>query len=135
MTQMSRVGQKMGQYAARQSVGYVREERKLMRIFDRDQQEVKGWLVGPWNSSIPVAVGYANAGVDEQHYHVEMNEVYLVVQGRSTAVVDGQTVRLEAGSVLVVEPGEVHTFTESTPDYYHFVVHAPVVKGDKHYPQ
>lgn len=74
-------------------------------------------------------------GVDEQHYHAEMYEVYLVVQGRSTAVVDGQTVILEPGNVLIVEPGEMHTFTESTPDYYHFVVHAPVVKGDKHYPR
>jgi hypothetical protein len=33
--------------------------------------------------------------------------------------------------MLVVEPGEVHTFTESSPDYFHFVVQAPFVKGDK----
>jgi mannose-6-phosphate isomerase-like protein (cupin superfamily) len=106
-----------------------------MRHFDKDGQTVKGWFVGPWNSSIPIAVGYANAGVDEPHYHAQMFEVYLVAQGRSTALVDDERVMLEAGSVLIVEPGEVHTFVESTPDYYHFVVHAPVVKGDKHFPQ
>ena len=106
-----------------------------MLYFGKDGQAVKGWFVGPWNSSIPVAVGYANAGVREQHYHAEMYEVYLVAQGKSTVVVDDQTVILEAGSVLIVEPGEVHTFIESTSDYYHFVVHTPVVKGDKHCPQ
>jgi hypothetical protein len=33
--------------------------------------------------------------------------------------------------VIVVEPGEVHTFAESTPDYFHFVLHCPPVRGDK----
>ena len=42
---------------------------------------VKGWYVGPWNSGIPIAVGYANAGVNEVHFHAEMFEVYLVAQG------------------------------------------------------
>jgi quercetin dioxygenase-like cupin family protein len=106
-----------------------------MHHFGKGGQAAKGWFVGPWNSSIPVAVGYANEGVNEPHFHAEMFEVYLVAQGRSTALVDEKRVVLEAGSVLVVEPGEVHTFVESTPDYYHFVVHAPVVKGDKHYPR
>jgi hypothetical protein len=33
--------------------------------------------------------------------------------------------------VLVVEPGEVHTFTASSEDYLHFVVQAPFVAGDR----
>lgn len=105
-----------------------------MHHFDRQGPAAKGWLVGPWNSSVPVAVGYANEGIDEPHVHAEMYEIYLVVQGKSTALIDGQTVKLKAGSLLVVEPGEPHTLTESTPDYYHFVVHAPVVEGDKYVP-
>jgi quercetin dioxygenase-like cupin family protein len=106
-----------------------------MHHFHKEEQAAKGWFVGPWNSSIPVAVGYANEGINEPHFHTDMFEVYLVAQGRSTALVDGERVVLEAGSVLVVEPGEVHTFVEGTPDYYHFVVHTPVVKGDKHLPR
>jgi quercetin dioxygenase-like cupin family protein len=105
-----------------------------MLYFDEEGQAAKGWLAGPWNSNVPIAVGYANEGINEPHFHAEMYEVYLVARGKSTAVVDDQTVRLEAGSVLVVEPGEVHTFIDSTPDYYHFVVHTPVVEGDKHAP-
>ncbi len=111
--------------------GTEREVESVLH-FGRERQAVKGWWAGPWNASIPLAVGYANAGVDEPHYHAEMVEVYLVAQGRSTAVVGEQRIALEAGAVLIVEPGEVHTFLESSSDYYHFVVQAPVVVGDKH---
>jgi mannose-6-phosphate isomerase-like protein (cupin superfamily) len=60
-----------------------------------------------------------------------MNEIYLVAAGRSTAKVNGVQVSLQEGDMLVVEPGEVHTFTDSSDDYVHFVVQAPCVRGDK----
>jgi mannose-6-phosphate isomerase-like protein (cupin superfamily) len=91
----------------------------------------KGWLVGPWNSGVPVAVGWADRGVDDPHRHAQMNEIYLVAKGRGVAVVDGKQVELVAGDMLVVEPGESHTFVESSVDYLHFVVQAPFVRGDK----
>lgn len=91
----------------------------------------KGWFVGPWNSRVPVAAGWADRGVDEPHRHAEMHEIYLVARGESTAVVAGQPIRLRAGAMLVVEPGEVHMFTDSSTDYPHFVVQAPFVRGDK----
>lgn len=98
----------------------------------RKKDTRKGWLVGPWNSEVPIPIGYANAGVDEEHYHSQMYEVYLVAQGQSAAVVDGQKIELKAGDILVVEPGEVHTFVNSTEDYLHFVTQMPFVHGDKH---
>ncbi|MBO4207499.1 cupin domain-containing protein [Micromonospora echinofusca] len=91
----------------------------------------KGWFVGPWNSSVPVAVGWADRGVDQPHRHDGMCEIYLVARGWSIAVVDGLEVPLAAGSMLVVEPGETHTFQASSPDYLHFVVQAPFVPGDR----
>lgn len=33
----------------------------------------------------------------------------------------------QAGAMLVVKPGEVHTFLASSEDYLHFVVQAPFV--------
>jgi mannose-6-phosphate isomerase-like protein (cupin superfamily) len=60
-----------------------------------------------------------------------MNEVYLVARGESVALVAGQEVPLGVGDMLVVEPGESHTFISSTDDYLHFVVQAPFVQGDK----
>jgi quercetin dioxygenase-like cupin family protein len=92
----------------------------------------KGWFAGPWNSTVPAAVGYANTGIDIRHYHAEMYEIYLVAQGESVAIVNDQRVRLKAKDVLIVEPGEVHTFVESTDDYFHFVIQTPFVPGDKH---
>lgn len=94
-------------------------------------QEGKGWFVGPWDSAVPIAIGWANRGVNEPHQHVQMNEIYLVARGASTAVVAGERVELVAGDILVVEPGEAHTFVDSSDDYLHFVVQAPFVRGDK----
>jgi uncharacterized protein YjlB len=96
-----------------------------------DESKAKGWFVGPWNSAVPVAVGYAHEGIQEKHYHGQMYEVYLVARGESTAVVGEREIGLRAGDLLVVEPGEGHTFRHSSPDYLHFVVHAPFVAGDK----
>jgi mannose-6-phosphate isomerase-like protein (cupin superfamily) len=96
-----------------------------------DAAQAKGWFVGPWNSPVPVAVGYANEGIDLVHYHRQMYEVYLVARGWSTAVVNEQTIPLKAGDMLVVEPGETHTFIESSENYLHFVIHTPFVPGDK----
>lgn len=81
-----------------------------------------------------MALGFADCGVDDPHHHEEMYEIYLVARGESTAMVDGEEVQLQAGDLLVVEPGEVHTFVTSSEDYLHFVVQAPFVAGDKRSP-
>jgi len=93
--------------------------------------EGKGWLVGPWDSALPVAVGWADRGVGDPHRHDQMNEIYLVACGSSVAVVAGHRLELVACDMLVVEPGEDHTFVSSSPDYLHFVVQTPFVAGDK----
>ncbi|MEM7331905.1 MAG: cupin domain-containing protein [Chloroflexota bacterium] len=96
-----------------------------------DLAQPKGWFVGPWNSNVLVPIGYANEGIDLLHYHEKMYEVYLVAQGTSTIVVDDQPINLKAGDMIVLELNEVHTFTKSSNDYLHFVIHTPFVKGDK----
>ena len=96
-----------------------------------DKASVKGWLAGPWDSDVPVAVGYATAGVDEPHRHERMFEVYCVAGGSARALVAGRQVTVASGDMLVVKPGEEHTFTWSSADYMHFVIQAPFVAGDK----
>ncbi|MET0920017.1 MAG: cupin domain-containing protein [Acidimicrobiia bacterium] len=91
----------------------------------------KGWFTGPWQDDVPIALGYSDRGVDEPHLHEHMFEAYLVARGTSSAVVAGERIELGVGDVLIVEPGESHTFVESSPDYLHFVVQAPFVSGDK----
>lgn len=39
--------------------------------------------------------------------------------------VGSEFVRLTSGDTVLVEPGEPHMFSESTPAYFHFVFHAP----------
>lgn len=102
-----------------------------MRHERADGTAAKGWYAGPWNSALTVSVGYANQGVDEPHVHARITEIYLVARGRSTMRVEHESVPLQAGDMLVIEPGEAHTFVWSTPDYFHFVVHAPGLPADE----
>lgn len=90
----------------------------------------KGWHLGPWNSQMNIAVGYAHAGIDEPHLHTQVHEVYLVAQGNSTVRVEQQTLELKAGDVLAIEPGEAHTFLDYSNDYFHFVIHTPGTAGE-----
>lgn len=90
----------------------------------------KGWYVDLFRPELP-AIGFANAGINEPHYHNVLREVYLVARGSSTMIIDGMEVVLNAGDVIVLEPGELHTFVRNTDDYFHFVLHCPMVRGDK----
>jgi len=89
----------------------------------------KGWYRGPWNSALAVSIGYATQGLNEPHLHQRMAEVYMVARGASRLRVGAQTVTLEAGDIVVVEPGEPHTFLDSSEDYFHFVIHTPALEG------
>lgn len=102
-----------------------------MRIERANVWNGKGWYLGPWSSSLPISVGYANLGVDEPHLHMQITEIYLVARGTSVIRVEQETIPLSAGDVLVVEPGEAHTFLESSADYFHFVLHTPGLAGEQ----
>src|SRR3954467_213457 len=48
---------------------------------ERISGEPKGWFFGPWNSDLPVSVGFANAAIDEPHTHNRITEIYFVARG------------------------------------------------------
>jgi len=96
-----------------------------MNHFQANNTEGKGWFAGPWICDLNLAIGFANVGVDEPHIHQQIREIYLVAQGTSTIRVEQNTIGLKSGDVLVVDPGEAHTFLSSSLDYYHFVIHTP----------
>ena len=60
-----------------------------MRLEHPDLTAAKGWYAGPWNSDLPIAIGYANAGVDEPHVHTQLTKIYLVARGTSEIRKDG----------------------------------------------
>ena len=85
----------------------------------------KGWYVGTWNGTFPFPVGYAMRGIDDPHVHTRVTEVFLVARGHAELRVDRETVTVRAGDMVVLEPGDAHTFLSNSPDYFHFVFHYP----------
>ncbi len=92
-----------------------------------DPRQQKGWWAGPWNSDLAVVVGWATAGIDAPHRHQRMTEIYLIANGTATARVDRQTSALMPGDMLIIEPGDAHTFLGSSAEYRHFVIHTPAL--------
>ncbi len=86
-----------------------------MRLQHVDE-DPKGWLAGPWDGSAPIAIGYADEAIDEPHLHSSITEVFLVAAGTAKARVEREDVDLRAGDVLILEPGEAHTFLTASPD-------------------
>lgn len=102
-----------------------------MLQFKHTKKDAKGWFAGSWNTTIPFAIGYANEGINESHHHDHMYEVYIVIEGKSTAIVSDRIINLTKGDILVVEPTEIHTFISSSPNYLHYVIQIPFIRGDK----
>ena len=101
-----------------------------MRIEKADVSIAKGWYVGPWDSDLDISIGYANEGVDEPHLHQRMTEVYFLAKGTVEMRIERQTVVLTEKDVIVVEPGEAHTFLTCSPDHFHFVIQTPGLTGE-----
>lgn len=99
--------------------------------FERAGNEPKGWLIGAWNSQLEIAVGFANEGVDEPHFHRKVSEIYLVTRGTCEMRVNGEIVKLGASDMILIEPGEAHTFVASSDDYFHFVIHTPSLSAEE----
>ena len=86
-----------------------------MRIVDADPAAAKGWYLGPWNSTLGIAVGYANQVVNEPHLHRRMAEVYLMARGTVEIRIETETYVLAEGQAILVEPGQARTVTCRQP--------------------
>lgn len=102
-----------------------------MRIEKAKPSISKGWYLGHWNSGLGISIGFANTGVDEPHSHKRITEIYLIARGTATMQVDRETITLNENDVIVIEPGEAHTFLSSSSNYSHFVVHIPGLKDEE----
>jgi mannose-6-phosphate isomerase-like protein (cupin superfamily) len=103
-----------------------------MRVERVSRASAKGWWAGAWNSPLPIAIGYATTAIDDPHVHQRVTEIYLVAAGSSTLRIEKQSVKLESGEMAIIDPGEAHTFTESSADYLHFVLHSPSLPAVEH---
>lgn len=96
-----------------------------------DPGSAKGWLAGRWESALEVSVGFATRAIDDPHVHERVTEIFMVARGSATVRVGSTDVELGTGDVLIVEPGEPHTFLDASDDYLHFVVHTPGLPADE----
>lgn len=55
------------------------------------------------------------------HYHVDSDQVFVVLEGRGLMHVDGETFRLEPGNAATVGEREVHWFENDTNANFAFV--------------
>jgi mannose-6-phosphate isomerase-like protein (cupin superfamily) len=101
-----------------------------VRVFHPDSGTDKGWFTGPWDSDLPISIGYANTGVDDPHYHREITEIYFVARGCAIMRVEDREIAISPGQAITIEPGETHTFVECSEDFYHFVVQTPGLQGE-----
>ena len=101
-----------------------------MRIEKADPDIAKGWYAGPWDSDLNISIGFANEGVDEPHVHQQMTEIYFMARGSVQMRVEQETVTLEQDEVVIIAPGEAHTFLSSSPDHFHFVIQTPGLQGE-----
>jgi mannose-6-phosphate isomerase-like protein (cupin superfamily) len=62
--------------------------------------------------------------VDDQEPHTE-DEIYVITAGRAMFEAGGHRARVGPGSVIYVEAGEIHRFTDITEDLATVVLFAP----------
>jgi mannose-6-phosphate isomerase-like protein (cupin superfamily) len=96
-----------------------------MRLLHSDPVFDKNWYAGPWNTDLPISIGYANTAINQPHLHRQITEIYLIARGTAELSVNSQTVKVSAGDMIWIQPGEAHTFLSSSPEYFHFVIHIP----------
>jgi mannose-6-phosphate isomerase-like protein (cupin superfamily) len=74
---------------------------------------------GHWNDS-PLEIGLTpllkeTPETEVYHYH-DYHEYYVVLEGRAGLVVEGETVPMTAGTVVMIHPGEKHRVSSVDPD-------------------
>lgn len=104
-----------------------------MRRFRLDEM-TKGWFVGDFEPAVlrtdaaEVAVKSYPAGtVEPKHLHKVAPEVTLIVSGRARM----REEVLEAGDIVLIDPGEATDF-EALTEVTTVVVKLPSVAGDKY---
>jgi mannose-6-phosphate isomerase-like protein (cupin superfamily) len=78
------------------------------------------WRCGHWNGS-PLEIGVSRGVLKrvpptETYHNHDFHEYYVVLHGRAMLRVEGRDVPMEAGTVLMVQPGERHRVTWVDPD-------------------
>ena len=91
----------------------------------------EGWRLDEAGMPIQVGVKFGTSPFGKGHLHRTMAEYFLLVAGSMKISVAGQTLEIEKGDLLVVEPGEAHEVLGCSPDALLLLMMPPPVSGDK----
>lgn len=56
------------------------------------------------------------------HYHEDMAEVFLIIEGSVEMTINKEKIILERGDAVVVEPGEIHTMYNPSDNPIEYIV-------------
>ena len=96
--------------------------------------EISGWFLGNANLGGPLQLAYKKGEIDEvkSHYHSEVYEYFIVLNGTAMITINGKDVQLKKGSVIVVEPGEKHLLKECSSDFELLLLMDKFIENDKY---
>ena len=71
-------------------------------------------------------------GAEVMHYHTTARQFFYILDGQGTLVFEENTVILEKGQVIEIEPLVKHKFmNQSTVDVIFLVISVPSTRGDR----
>lgn len=91
------------------------------------------WFLDKSNSVGPLTMAYKSGSAINatKHFHRSTHEYYIVLDGGATLIVNGKSIKLIPNSVVIVEPGEIHSLTESSNDFKLLLIMEKFVPNDK----
>ena len=92
------------------AIGVVRRVLATKDAFQAGQVMMLNWAQLPVGSSF------------QSHYHEDMQEAFLIIQGCATMTVDGKDVELDRGDLVIIAPREIHSMKNTGEETTEFVV-------------
>lgn len=93
-----------------------------MQVYEKSADPA--YFCGHWNGS-PVEIGdgkHVSIPEGEVLHHHPYYEYYVVLEGQAELEVDGKVVKMEAGQVIMVEPGENHKVISISPEGARWII-------------
>ena len=103
-----------------------------MKIIENFRKN-NGWFLDKNNSIGSLTMAFRNgASVSAQkHFHRTTHEYYIVLEGSANLNINGNSIILKPNSVLIVEPGEIHSLTDASEDFKVILIMEKYVPDDK----
>jgi quercetin dioxygenase-like cupin family protein len=101
-----------------------------MRVI-RKLLDSEGWYLAEAGLPLQVGIKFGSSPFGKKHLHRTMGEYFLLLAGDLSLIVNGQTVELAPGDLVVVEAGEAHEVVHASPDARLLLLMPPPVDDDK----